>query len=77
MLFISTIIPTPQFVYANTYERDCSCTFVQPTSYLHARGVRAEIGEFVEYDSDNEYEDWLSEFNEERDILTPEIPYGL
>ena len=34
--------------------------------------VRAEIGEFVEYDLDNEDEDWLSEFNEEREILTPE-----
>ncbi|MCI00469.1 enhancer of polycomb-like transcription factor protein, partial [Trifolium medium] len=55
------------------YERDYSCTFAQPTSYLRARGARAEIGEFVEYDLDNEDEDWLSEFNEERMILTPEL----
>ncbi|CAL5214397.1 unnamed protein product [Lathyrus oleraceus] len=70
---LASEIPTPQFVYVDTYERDYSCTFVQPTSYLRARGARAEIGEFVEYDLDNEDEDWLSEFNEERDILTPEM----
>lgn len=35
--------------------------------------ARAEIGEFVEYDLDNEDEDWLAEFNEERKILTPEM----
>jgi enhancer of polycomb-like protein len=91
----------------DTYERDYSCTFAQPTSYLRARGgtatrldhliifkiilkvflvnstlcverlsfvaARAEIGDFVEYDLDNEDEDWLSEFNEERMILTPEL----
>nr|KYP40745.1 hypothetical protein KK1_037923 [Cajanus cajan] len=66
-------IPTPQFVIVDTYERDYSCTFSQPNSYLRARGARAEIGEFVEYDLDNEDEDWLFEFNEERKILAPEM----
>ncbi|KAL9323757.1 hypothetical protein ACSQ67_008614 [Phaseolus vulgaris] len=66
-------IPTPQFVIVDTYERDYSCTFSQPTSYLRARGARAEIGEFVEYDLDNEDEDWLYDFNEERRILAPEM----
>lgn len=66
-------IPTPQFVIVDTYERDYSSTFSQPNSYLRARGARAEIGEFVEYDLDNEDEDWLAEFNEERKILTPEM----
>ncbi|XP_068642561.1 uncharacterized protein [Aristolochia californica] len=65
-------IPTPQFVFVDTYERDYSRTFLQPTSYLRGRGARAEIGEFVEYDLDNEDEDWLEEFNNERKILTPE-----
>ncbi|XP_050224182.1 uncharacterized protein LOC126673908 [Mercurialis annua] len=65
-------IPTPQFVIVDTYERDYSRTFSQPTSYLRARGARAEIGEFVEYDIDNEDEDWLEEFNDEREILLPE-----
>ncbi|CAI8612274.1 unnamed protein product [Vicia faba] len=64
---LASEIPTPQFVYVDTFERDYSCTFVQPTSYLRARRARAEIGEFVEYDLDNEDEDWLSEFNEEKD----------
>lgn len=31
-------IPTPQFVVVDTYERDYSQTFDQPTSYLRARG---------------------------------------
>ncbi|KAK6942278.1 Enhancer of polycomb-like, N-terminal [Dillenia turbinata] len=65
-------IPIPQFNVVDTYERDYSQTFNQPTSYLRARGARAEIGEFVEYDLDNEDEDWLEEFNKERRILTTE-----
>ncbi|CAM8904547.1 unnamed protein product [Rhodiola kirilowii] len=65
-------IPTPESVIVDTYERDYSSTFVQPTSYLRARGARAEIGEFVEYDLDNEDEDWLHEFNNDKKILAPE-----
>ncbi|XP_073117738.1 uncharacterized protein [Elaeis guineensis] len=68
-------IPTPQFSIVETYERDYACNFTQPTSYLRARGAfaaRAEIGEFVEYDLDDEDEDWLEEFNKERKILAPE-----
>ncbi|KAK3000497.1 hypothetical protein RJ639_022160 [Escallonia herrerae] len=65
-------IPTPQFVVVDTYERDYSRTFSQPTSYLRARGARAEIGEFVEYDLDNEDEDWLQEFNKEKKTLAVE-----
>jgi len=34
--------------------------------------ARAEIGEFVEYDLDNEDEDWLQEFNRERKVLAAE-----
>lgn len=65
-------IPTPESVIVDTYERDYSPTFAQPTSYIHARGARAEIGEFVEYDLDNEDEDWLQEFNRERKVLAAE-----
>ncbi|KAM7481898.1 hypothetical protein LguiB_006481 [Lonicera macranthoides] len=65
-------IPTPEFVVVDTYERDYSRTFAQPTSYLRARGARAEIGEFVEYDLDNEDEERLQEFNEEKKVLTAE-----
>ncbi|XP_020100572.1 uncharacterized protein LOC109718652 isoform X2 [Ananas comosus] len=68
----SSEIPTPQFSVVDTYERDYARTFAQPTSYLRGRGARAEIGEFVEYDMDNEDEDWLEEFNHERKILTAE-----
>nr|GLL49133.1 uncharacterized protein LOC109172259 [Ipomoea trifida]GMD98617.1 enhancer of polycomb-like protein 1 [Ipomoea batatas]GME11638.1 enhancer of polycomb-like protein 1 [Ipomoea batatas] len=69
---LASEIPTPEFVIVDTYERDYSRTFSQPTSYIHARGARAEIGEFVEYDLDNEDEDWLHEFNRERKILPAE-----
>ncbi|KAH9782342.1 Enhancer of polycomb-like protein [Citrus sinensis] len=65
-------IPTPQFVVVDTYERDYSQTFDQPTSYLRARGARAELGDFVEYDLDNEDEDWLDEFNRDQKLLPPE-----
>ncbi|OIW17564.1 hypothetical protein TanjilG_08842 [Lupinus angustifolius] len=70
---LASEIPTPQFVVVDTYERDYSCTFSQPNTYLRARGAWAEIGDFVEYDLDNEDEDWLLEFNEERKIMTPEM----
>lgn len=69
---VASEIPTPEFVVVDTYERDYSRTFSQPMSYLRARGARAEIGEFVEYDLDNEDEDWLQEFNNERKILVAE-----
>lgn len=34
--------------------------------------ARAEIGEFVEYDLDNEDEDWLQGYNKDKKILAPE-----
>ncbi|XP_059297248.1 uncharacterized protein LOC132050169 isoform X2 [Lycium ferocissimum] len=65
-------IPIPEYVVVDTYERDYSRTFAQPASYIHARGARAEIGEFVEYDLDNEDEDWLQDLNRERKALAAE-----
>ncbi|OAY29025.1 uncharacterized protein LOC110601672 isoform X1 [Manihot esculenta] len=69
---LASEIPTPEFVVVDTYERDYARTFAQPTSYLRARGARAELGEFVEYDLDNEDEDWLQDFNKDRKNLSPE-----
>ncbi|XP_065874706.1 enhancer of polycomb-like protein 1 [Euphorbia lathyris] len=71
----SEIIPTPEFVAVGTYERNYPRTFGQANSYLRARGARAGVGaagEFVEYDLDNEDEDWLKEFNKERKNLLAE-----
>ncbi|GKA42186.1 enhancer of polycomb-like protein [Tanacetum coccineum] len=68
----SSEIPTLEYVIVDTYERDYSSTFNQPTSYLRARGARAEIGEFIEYNLDNEDEDWLEEYNKEGKILPAE-----
>ncbi|URD90077.1 Sodium hydrogen exchanger [Musa troglodytarum] len=65
-------IPTPQFSVVDTYERDYTPTFTQTASYIRGRGAWAEIGEFVEYDLDNEDADWLEEFNYEGKTLTPE-----
>jgi hypothetical protein len=31
-------IPTPQFDAVDTYERDYTCTFAQPTCYIRGRG---------------------------------------
>ncbi|KAG1363833.1 enhancer of polycomb-like protein 1 [Cocos nucifera] len=67
----SSEIPTPQFKVVDTYERDYSRTFTQPPSYLRGRGARVENWE-VEYDLDNEDEDWLQQFNNEKKILAPE-----
>ncbi|KAH0854404.1 hypothetical protein HID58_073728, partial [Brassica napus] len=70
---LASEIPTPQFVVVDTYERDYSPTFGQPASYLRARGARSELGEFVEYDLDNEDDDWLYEFDKDNKQLSPEI----
>ncbi|GMH22730.1 hypothetical protein Nepgr_024573 [Nepenthes gracilis] len=69
---VAAEIPTPEFVVVDTYERDYSCSFNQPTSYIRARGARAEIGEFIDYDLDNEDEDWLEELNKDNKILMPQ-----
>ncbi|XP_062192557.1 uncharacterized protein LOC133896059 [Phragmites australis] len=65
-------IPTPQYDAVDTYERDYTCTFAQPATYIRGRGARAEIGDFVEYDLDNEDEDWLENYNNERKNMNPE-----
>ncbi|XP_009104551.1 uncharacterized protein LOC103830501 isoform X1 [Brassica rapa] len=71
---LASEIPTPQFVVVDTYERDYLATFGQPASYLRARGARSELGEFVEYDLDNEDDDWLYEFDKDSNKqLSPEM----
>ncbi|GJN16500.1 hypothetical protein PR202_gb03499 [Eleusine coracana subsp. coracana] len=66
-------IPTPQYDLVDTYERDYTCTFAQPATYIRGRGARTEIGEFIEYDLDNEDEDWLKNYNNEQKNIIPEM----
>nr|TKW09821.1 hypothetical protein SEVIR_6G126400v2 [Setaria viridis] len=66
-------IPTPQYDVVDTYERDYTRTFAQPTTYIRGRGARAEVGDFIEYDLDNEDEDWLEGYNNERKNLNAEM----
>jgi enhancer of polycomb-like protein len=47
-------------------------TVVACLNFVHLFSARAELGEFVEYDLDNEDEDWLQDYNKERRILTNE-----
>lgn len=65
-------IPTPQFITVESYEQDYLRTFTQPPSYVRSRGSRDEATEFVEYDLDDEDEDWLQRLNNERKLLSPE-----
>ncbi|CAM6082749.1 unnamed protein product [Calypogeia fissa] len=65
-------IPTPNFEVVDSYERDYTRSFNQPPSYLRGRGARNETAEYVEYDLDDEDEDWLQQLNAERRILAPE-----
>ncbi|KAH7440534.1 hypothetical protein KP509_04G111800 [Ceratopteris richardii] len=65
-------IPTPQFIVVDSYERDYLRTFVQPSSYVRGRGARNDGSEYVEYDLDDEDDDWLEELNREKTILSEE-----
>lgn len=65
-------IPTPHFEVVESYLSDYTPTFNQPQSYLRSKAARSESEDFVDYDLDDEDEDWLNTFNSERKILTPE-----
>ncbi|PIA29361.1 hypothetical protein AQUCO_06000017v1 [Aquilegia coerulea] len=75
---VHSTVPTPQYNIVDTYESDYPCTFNQSTSYLRERGggSRSEIGEYVEYDLDDEDENWYKEFiissKDWRNLLKPE-----
>lgn len=40
--------------------------------YVFLYAARSELGEFVEYDLDNEDDDWLYEFDKDNKELSPE-----
>eukprot|EP00897_Mesotaenium_endlicherianum_P009318 jgi/Mesen1/8414/ME000471S07732 len=65
-------IPTPHYEVVESYTRDYLATFRQPSSYVRSKPARSETEEFVEYDLDDEDDDWLLTFNSERKLLSPE-----
>lgn len=68
----TTEIPIPKYIAIESYERDYPCTFRQPPFYIRSREARSEVGDFAQYDLDNEDEDWLKDINYKRKILPPE-----
>lgn len=64
----SAEIPIPKVERNETYDQDYPATFKVPPFYL--RG--AKHTDFVEYDLDDEDEDWLEQFNKEDHKLSDE-----
>lgn len=62
-------IPTPAVTITPTYVTDYRPTFKQPTHYL--RGLRRSA-EYVEYDLDEDDEDWLEKYNDGQNRLPAE-----
>lgn len=48
-------IPTPQYDDVDTYERDYTRTFAQPTSYIRARGGLFLVTAIIEMEIKIEY----------------------
>ncbi|GAQ90948.1 Polycomb enhancer protein [Klebsormidium nitens] len=65
-------IPVPDVLTVPSYETDYTPTFKQPQSYIRSKPARSETETFVEYDLDDEDEDWLGVFNQRRRLLAPE-----
>eukprot|EP00271_Cylindrocystis_brebissonii_P020534 TRINITY_DN6840_c0_g2_i2.p1 TRINITY_DN6840_c0_g2~~TRINITY_DN6840_c0_g2_i2.p1 ORF type:complete len:267 (+),score=31.28 TRINITY_DN6840_c0_g2_i2:243-1043(+) len=65
-------IPTPRFEVVDSYNVDYPATFRQPSSYVRSKPARSEAGVFVEYDLDDDDDEWLASYNQGRMILPPE-----
>jgi enhancer of polycomb-like protein len=68
-------IPIPEILNVSSYEKDYPTNFKQPEYYLRSKltcGLPTETTSYVEYDLDNDDEDWLETFNEGAESLTAE-----
>ena len=68
-------IPIPEILNVSSYEKDYPTNYKQPEYYLRSKlscGLPPETTSFVEYDLDNEDEDWLDGYNDGADVLPAE-----
>ena len=65
-------IPIPEIRKVTTYEQDYRPNFSLPVTYLRSRTFGAPLGDAVEYDLDNDDEDWLEKYNDGQNRLPAE-----
>ena len=65
-------IPIPEIRKVASYEQDYRPNFVKPATYLRSPTFGAPPGEAVEYDLDNDDEDWLEAYNDGQNRLPAE-----
>ena len=65
-------IPIPEIRKVASYEQDYRPNFVKPATYLRSPAFGAPPGEAVEYDLDNDDEDWLEAYNDGQNRLPAE-----
>jgi enhancer of polycomb-like protein len=69
-------IPIPEILNVSSYESDYPTNYKQPDYYLRSKltcGLPpAETTSYVEYDLDNDDEDWLENYNDGSEVLSAE-----
>ena len=65
-------IPIPEIRKVSSYEQDYRANFVKPSVYLRSPAFGAPMSEIVEYDLDNDDEDWLTQYNDGQNRLPAE-----
>mmetsp|Transcript_12554 Transcript_12554/g.41388 ORF Transcript_12554/g.41388 Transcript_12554/m.41388 type:complete len:475 (+) Transcript_12554:175-1599(+) len=63
-------IPVPEVRTVASYDTDYRPIFRQPMHYI--RSLSSQSSDFVQYDLDNEDEDWLKSYNDGQNRLPPE-----
>ena len=65
-------IPIPEIRVVASYESDYRPNYQRSRTYLRSRTFGAPAGDVVEYDLDNEDEDWLEKYNDGQNRLPAE-----